>query len=123
MLGRVLIKQARVTNRGLSARSISFALNQEHVVFHPNTAQPAFTLGNGSFSPVDLSRTISGLGDGMVTTLWENIQSGILFLKRTFQPSLIRRKRKHGFLARQATKDGRAILQNRRSKGRRNLCA
>ena len=43
--------------------------------------------------------------------------------KRTFQPSLIRRKRKHGFLKRVRTKDGRKILNARRRKGRTRLCA
>ncbi len=50
------------------------------------------------------------------------LEKAILLIKRTFQPSLIRRKRKHGFLKRIATKDGRAILNHRRSKGRKSLC-
>lgn len=51
------------------------------------------------------------------------LQEAISFIKRTFQPSLIRRKRKHGFLHRMRTKDGRTIMNNRRRKGRRKLCA
>jgi len=47
----------------------------------------------------------------------------LMLIKRTFQPSLIRRKRKHGFLKRIRTKDGRKILNARRRKGRTNLCA
>src|SRR6266700_2764745 len=35
--------------------------------------------------------------------------SGISFMKRTFQPSVIRRKRTHGFLVRMRTRGGRAI--------------
>ena len=58
-----------------------------------------------------------------VADFFESIFNGILNLKRTFQPSLLRRKRKHGFLARIATKDGRQILNRRRTKGRRALCA
>lgn len=53
----------------------------------------------------------------------ESILAGILFIKRTFQPSLLRRKRKHGFLARKATKDGFNVLKRRIAKGRRRLCA
>lgn len=51
------------------------------------------------------------------------LNEGILFVKRTFQPSLLRRKRKHGFLARAATRHGRDILNRRRAKGRKSLCA
>ena len=53
----------------------------------------------------------------------ELFQLGLWLIKRTFQPSLIRRKRKHGFLHRSSTKDGIAILRRRAKKGRRKLCA
>jgi large subunit ribosomal protein L34 len=42
-------------------------------------------------------------------------------MKRTFQPSVVRRKRTHGFLVRMRTRGGRAVIRARRAKGRARL--
>ncbi len=55
--------------------------------------------------------------------LINELADGIMLLKRTFQPSLMRRKRKHGFLSRLNDRNGKKVLNRRLEKGRRQLSA
>ena len=62
--------------------------------------------------------TIPSVNFGVLSDI---LQGGIWLIKRTFQPSIVRRKRKGGFLVRQRTVGGRRTLRRRRLKSRWRL--
>lgn len=65
--------------------------------------------------------TNSSIIEGMLDSLQSLLDISTWLIKRTFQPSIVRKRRKHGFLRRQESVGGRRVLKRRKAKGRMRL--
>jgi ribosomal protein L34 len=61
-----------------------------------------------SITPMSSIRLIPNAG-----SLWDNLMTGLWLIKRTYQPSVLKRNRKVGFLGRLKTKSGRDTINRR----------
>lgn len=83
-----------------------------------SSAMAASTTGFVARSLLDAQDCTIGVGRASWTELLDTF---ITFIKRTYQPSVLKRKRRHGYRARKSTPGGRAVLKRRLLKGRRHL--
>jgi large subunit ribosomal protein L34 len=80
------------------------------MMFRPQTFPPTTTF---SYQPTQMSQQQSPVMTMMMRCITTSF--------RTYQPSVYRRKQKHGFLRRLKSRGGRKVLTRRRNKGRLNV--
>ena len=86
-------------------------------------ASPFQRVTSAAPSVAQMPAAINPATPGLSTSAAELLLSGLMLVKRTFRPNVLKRKRVHGFLARLADRHGRKVLARRREKGRKILSA
>jgi large subunit ribosomal protein L34 len=119
MLRRILISTPKLLH---CQRVVSSVGSKRQITFSSNLSSPTVLKSFGTNMISDIQSQLS-LPESFREKVLETLIGGIMLVKRTFQPSLIRRKRKHGFLARKATKDGIRVIKRRIAKKRTSICA
>mmetsp|Transcript_16175 Transcript_16175/g.23635 ORF Transcript_16175/g.23635 Transcript_16175/m.23635 type:complete len:127 (+) Transcript_16175:76-456(+) len=111
------------------AGSLSFPLHhpqQSMKMLRPRVQSRQYTMAMEQLNPSSLvipspststSASVQSLSS-LLPQLWNEFT---VMIKRTFQPSIIRKRRKTGFLQRQKSVGGRRILERRAKKGRARL--
>ncbi|KAL7526934.1 hypothetical protein ACHAXR_001719 [Thalassiosira sp. AJA248-18] len=85
---------------------------------------PFFNLSPNKIGAIAITTntSLSSIGASLVDSL-ESLLGDIStwLIKRTYQPSIIRKRRKHGFMRRKESVGGRNVLRRRKAKGRIRL--
>ncbi|KAL3794868.1 hypothetical protein ACHAWO_007642 [Cyclotella atomus] len=99
-------------------------LNESPVGESPLFKSPTYNIGALAIASCyqgAAAKSSPSIIQGMMDNLQSLLDMSTWLIKRTFQPSIIRKRRKHGFLRRQESVGGRRVLNRRRHKGRMRL--
>ena len=103
-----------ISNRGLSFTGF-FPLVNNCPTFNNNN--------NSTITIATTDTSFTSIGHKLVDSLQSLFDLSTWLIKRTFQPSIIRKRRKHGFRRRKESVGGNRVLKRRLAKGRMRLGA